>query len=229
MSQTEFGERLGVSRSVIKNIELNNLAKPEQKLSLIKLMCKEFNVSEDWLLNGSGEMYIHEETFSLDDFCRDHGATDLEIEILKTYFTLDPEIRRAATEHFVKCLGKKKSSDIPDTPEEFEKKYPPNEDSENNDSAGQYMQAPGLPLYTTLLHLLLLKNYDLRFLAEIQIVINNILFPVKYRKNVSAVHFNVFFNHKHALPSNVGGGCLLKCNRIFFDISVFTDFMEVYL
>lgn len=57
MSQTEFGEHLGVSRSVIKNIELNVLARPEQKLSLIKLMCKEFNISEDWLLNGTGDMF----------------------------------------------------------------------------------------------------------------------------------------------------------------------------
>lgn len=61
MSQTEFGEKLGVSRSVIKNIELNALARPDQKLSLIKLMCKEFNISEDWLLNGIGEMFGEEE------------------------------------------------------------------------------------------------------------------------------------------------------------------------
>ena len=38
MSQTAFGERLGVSRSVINNIELNVLARPEQKLSLYKLI-----------------------------------------------------------------------------------------------------------------------------------------------------------------------------------------------
>ncbi len=47
LSQTEFGERLGVSRSVIKNIELNALARPDQKLSLIKLICKEFSVNEE--------------------------------------------------------------------------------------------------------------------------------------------------------------------------------------
>ena len=47
MSQTVFGDRLGVSRDVIKNIELNTLARPDQKLSLIKLMCKEFNVNEE--------------------------------------------------------------------------------------------------------------------------------------------------------------------------------------
>lgn len=57
MSQEVFAERLGVSRSVIKNIELNALARPDQKLSLYKLICSEFNISEEWLLNGTGEMY----------------------------------------------------------------------------------------------------------------------------------------------------------------------------
>ena len=61
MSQTAFGERLGVSRSVINNIELNVLARPEQKLSLLKLICKEFSVSEEWLLNGTGEMFASNE------------------------------------------------------------------------------------------------------------------------------------------------------------------------
>lgn len=54
LSQEEFGKRLGVSRSVIKNMELNILARPDQKEPLIKLICKEFNVNEDWLRTGSG-------------------------------------------------------------------------------------------------------------------------------------------------------------------------------
>jgi len=53
LSQEAFGQRLGVSRSVINNIERNALARPEQKLSLIRLMCKEFNVREEWILNGA--------------------------------------------------------------------------------------------------------------------------------------------------------------------------------
>ena len=61
MSQEAFAERLGVSRSVIKNIELNALARPDQKLSLYKLICSEFNISEEWLLNGAGDMYASNE------------------------------------------------------------------------------------------------------------------------------------------------------------------------
>lgn len=53
ISQDEFGKQLGVSRSIIANIELNLLAKPEQKEPLYKLICKEFNVNPDWLYNGN--------------------------------------------------------------------------------------------------------------------------------------------------------------------------------
>ena len=127
MSQTEFGKRLGVSRSVINNIELDLLARPDQKLSLIKLMCNEFGVSEEWLLNGNGPMFVEPDTFSLDQFVKDHGGTELELEIIKTYLEIDPEIRRKLVEHFRRRLGK---TDPPDTPEELEKQYPPEEESQ---------------------------------------------------------------------------------------------------
>ena len=57
MSQEEFGNKLGVSRDVIKNIELDRLKKPEQKEPLLKLICKEFGVNENWLRFGDGEMF----------------------------------------------------------------------------------------------------------------------------------------------------------------------------
>ena len=58
MSQTAFGKSLGVNRDVINNIENNRLARPEQKMSLYKLICSEFNVNEDWLLNGNEPMFV---------------------------------------------------------------------------------------------------------------------------------------------------------------------------
>lgn len=58
LNQEEFGERLGVSRSVIANIEYDRLKRPDQKESLYKLICKEFNVNEEWLRTGNGEMFV---------------------------------------------------------------------------------------------------------------------------------------------------------------------------
>ena len=93
LNQIKFGEKLGVSRDVINNIENGRLANPNQKLSLYKLICKEFNVSEKWLLDGTGDMFAKSEEISLDDFARQHGATDFEIKIIKAYFSLSDELR----------------------------------------------------------------------------------------------------------------------------------------
>lgn len=100
MSQTAFGAKLGVSRSVINNIELNALARPDQKLSLIKLMCKEFSVNEEWLLHGSMPMFVTPETFSLDQYLKERGCTALEMEIVKAYFELDMDTRQKIFEAF---------------------------------------------------------------------------------------------------------------------------------
>lgn len=125
LSQTSFGEKLGVNRDVINNIENNRLARPDQKLSLIKLMCKEFSVNEDWLLNGTGPMFIEEEAFSLNSFVTQHGASDLELEILKAYFEIEPETRRKLIEHFRSRL-----TGPSDDPAELEKRFPPDGDGD---------------------------------------------------------------------------------------------------
>lgn len=136
MSQTVFGDRLGVSRDVIKNIELNTLARPEQKLSLIRLMCKEFNVNEDWILNGNGPMLVQADIFSLDSFAKERGMSERELRILKRYFALDPKVRQEALSYFLDGLDddEKEESEMtmdelieecPKSPEEMEKLYPP--------------------------------------------------------------------------------------------------------
>jgi transcriptional regulator with XRE-family HTH domain len=133
MSMEAFGNRLGVSRDTINNIEHNRLARPDQKMTLYKLICSEFNVNEDWLLNGTGPMCIEPDVFSLDDFAKEHNATPLETEILKTYFELDPDIRKTLVQHFKeKLFSSSSNDDIPDTAEEFERKYPPIEGKDND-------------------------------------------------------------------------------------------------
>ncbi|MDY4028440.1 MAG: helix-turn-helix transcriptional regulator [Butyrivibrio crossotus] len=140
MSQTVFGERLGVSRDVIKNIELNALAKPEQKLSLLKLICKEFNVSEDWLLNGTGEMFADDkaEYSTLIDQIMT-GENEFAKNIFKTFATFDTEDWEALERMIDKynAVADEGTSlideinAVPDTPEELERQYPPIEINKN--------------------------------------------------------------------------------------------------
>lgn len=54
LSQTEFGEELGVSRDVISNIEYGRV-KP--KTVFINHVCAVFNVNREWLLENTGEPF----------------------------------------------------------------------------------------------------------------------------------------------------------------------------
>ena len=126
MSQTEFGIKLGVSRSVIKNIELDALARPDQKLSLIKLMCKEFSVNEEWLLHGSMPMFVTPETFSLDQYLKERGCTALEMEIVKAYFELDMDTRQKVFDHFqARLSAAKERLTAADAGQQQEEEAPP--------------------------------------------------------------------------------------------------------
>lgn len=133
MSQEAFAERLGVSRSVIKNIELNALARPDQKLSLYKLICSEFGVNEEWLLNGTGDMWDTKEAeySTLIDRVMS-GENEFAKNIFKTFATFDEKDWEALQTMIEKYLAVSEPQsappgydDLPATAEEFEKLYPP--------------------------------------------------------------------------------------------------------
>lgn len=137
MSMDAFGKQLGVSRDTINNIERNRLARPEQKLSLLKLMCKEFNVSEKWLLDGEGEMFVSNET-EYNALIEQMLSSENEFvkNIFKTFALFD-EKDWEALQHMVEKYNSVADSDdilrydenpaafVPDTPEELEKIAPP--------------------------------------------------------------------------------------------------------
>lgn len=97
LSQSALGESIGVSRDVISNIESGRV---EMKDHIIKLICSEFNVNEQWLRTGEGEVFNTEEKFSLDKFAQQRQMSELELDILRAYFELDPEIRQHLLKHF---------------------------------------------------------------------------------------------------------------------------------
>lgn len=55
LSQAKFGEKIGVSRDTVANIEAGRI---EIKDIFIKSICKEFFVNEEWLRNGIGKMFV---------------------------------------------------------------------------------------------------------------------------------------------------------------------------
>lgn len=54
LTQAEFAKRINLTRAAISQYELGNNQITERTVSDI---CREFNVSEDWLRNGTGPMF----------------------------------------------------------------------------------------------------------------------------------------------------------------------------
>lgn len=54
LTMEKFGERIGIKKAAISTIESGRQGVSNQT---IKAICREFNVSEDWLRNGEGETY----------------------------------------------------------------------------------------------------------------------------------------------------------------------------
>ena len=55
MTQQEFADKLGIARGNIGAYEVGKNAPSDAVISLI---CREFNVNEEWLREGKGEMFI---------------------------------------------------------------------------------------------------------------------------------------------------------------------------
>lgn len=104
LSQEQFGEKLGVSRTVIKNIELDNLARPEQKEPLLRLICETFHVNYSWLTAGKGEMFVTTKQSFLERLSTEYGLSFTAQKIIECYLHLDEE-QRAVMDDFIKSVA----------------------------------------------------------------------------------------------------------------------------
>lgn len=55
LTQTEFGERIGVKGNTVTGYEKENRIPSD---AIILSICREFNVNEEWLRTGQGEKYM---------------------------------------------------------------------------------------------------------------------------------------------------------------------------
>lgn len=102
ITQNEFGELLGVSRSVIVNIEYNRVPIKDH---MIKLICQTFNVNEEWLRNGTEPIFKEKENDALKEIFKQYGLSEFMQDIAIRYLNLD-EKEQEAFEIFIKGMMK---------------------------------------------------------------------------------------------------------------------------
>lgn len=98
LTMEKFGDRLGVHKTAIQKIEngTNNLTD-----QMLKLICREFSVNEDWLRTGSGEMFVVTRSDYIEKVSRSHNLDKLDETIINTYMSLEPEKRKIIKEYIL--------------------------------------------------------------------------------------------------------------------------------
>lgn len=99
LTQTAFGEKVGVSIHVIKNIELNR-ATPNELL--ISHICSVYGINEHWLRTGEGEMFSgkSEDDIAIESALRNTSGSPALRAFLVAYSKLNDQ-NRAILEQFV--------------------------------------------------------------------------------------------------------------------------------
>lgn len=135
-TQQEFAERIGVKRNTIAQYEIGR-NKPID--SIINLICREYNVSPEWLQTGEGEMFQPAPQNKLEALTQKYKLTAADKVLIEKYIKLNPDSRKTIID-FIKNVSAEIDSvadedknislndiysEIPETPEELERQFPP--------------------------------------------------------------------------------------------------------
>ena len=101
LTMQEFGKNLGVSKSAISNIENGYNSLTDQMISSI---CNAYNVNEDWLRNGTGEMFVESSDSLIEKIVSEFPLDKLSQTILRTYIELEPK-EREVFNHVMKIIA----------------------------------------------------------------------------------------------------------------------------
>lgn len=103
LSQRDFSERINISQSTLAMLENDQRTLRDIHISQI---CNEFNVNEEWLRNGTGDMFIQNDTFTLDEYAKRNDLSPLELDVVKGYMELDKDVRKKLMSHFKTIFNK---------------------------------------------------------------------------------------------------------------------------
>lgn len=146
LTQDRFGARIGVKGNTVAQWELG---RNEPSDSAIVFICREFGVCEEWLRSGTGEMFVPDASDELEALVKRYDLSHADQVLIEKYVNLKASSRETII-NFVTDVtaalgdvvdpnakafpngnvgGNEKTGDpfpdIPKTPEELERRYPP--------------------------------------------------------------------------------------------------------
>lgn len=91
-NQTAFGKRIGMSQGGYAQVERGDRPFNER---LIKLVCLEYSVNEDWLRTGNGEMFVDNSSTVLSQLADEYKLSPRSSALVESFLDLSDEQREA--------------------------------------------------------------------------------------------------------------------------------------
>lgn len=96
LTQTEFGQKIGVKGNTITNYE-TGLRTPSDAVLLS--ICREFRVNYFWLTEGKGEMFTSTPETVVEELVEQYDLDDIDKKIIEKYLELGAEQRKVLKEY----------------------------------------------------------------------------------------------------------------------------------
>lgn len=109
LTQQEFADRIGIKRNAVTNYEVGRNAPADMVVSLI---CREFNVNEEWLRRGIGEMFAAVPQDAIDELCTQYSLDAFDRVLIQEYLKMPAESRKALKD-YIRNVMKRVSDDDP--------------------------------------------------------------------------------------------------------------------
>lgn len=132
-TQIDFGKVLGISSSGIADIETGRRNVNEKHLIMLSNW-DEYNVNIGWLRTGKGDMFLSDETDTLELIRKEYSLTDTQLKFVANFLRL-PENEKDVIFNFLESVFaenetvenriEKELGMVPDDPAELVKNYPP--------------------------------------------------------------------------------------------------------
>ena len=105
LTQQEFADKIGIQRGTYAKYEIG---RNEPIDAVIRLICATFNVNEEWLRSGSGEMFVQRDPFNevykmVNDMLGDESS-DFKRRLVTAILRLSPEQLRYARQWMIETF-----------------------------------------------------------------------------------------------------------------------------
>ena len=129
----KFGEKVGVGKTAISNIEKGNRNLTEQMAISI---CREYNVDYTWLTTGEGDdIFEKSPSSTMEQLKKEFDLDDFSYNLVYQYLKLNADQRQAVRDFFYTAAAPEPNiaDQFPNTAAELEAQYGPSEAVDKNE------------------------------------------------------------------------------------------------